>query len=218
MIRRFLLWALKWTFELIPIILIIWVFNISFKWLYGIWAFISKVTFLNKILPNHDIWDSIISILLFLLIAYFFNKLTKKGLWKLIHIKFDKFLRKFPLLGKIYRGWAEMIGIIKENKENNKKNIIVAIKYDDSFSLGFVVYNKNLKKGNKAPVFIPDPPIPTGWSLNIMEKKRILVLDTTWEDATKYLLSLGANSSESMIKNIENLENLPTLDVWLNHW
>gem|GEM_PF-6278836 len=53
----------------------------------------------------------------------------------MIHRKFDTFLRRFPLIGKIYKGGKEIVGIIKDNKKNDKQNIIVAIKFDDSYSL-----------------------------------------------------------------------------------
>lgn len=214
-IKNFLIWSFKWTFELIPIIVIIWIITIILRRAHDIWQFITQITFLNKLLPSHETIDSIISLLSFMIIAYIIHNITKRWIWAFIRKKFDNLLKKFPIFGKLYKTSKNVVNVLKENNEQNKPNIIWLIKYDVSYSIGFIVYKKDLIESELVPVFIPAPPIPTSWNLNLMEKDRILVMDTTWEDAASYILSLGVDVSNSINLSLKDIKKLPTLTKYL---
>ncbi len=111
----------------------------------------------------------------------------------------ETILEKIPVLRTIYSSVNQLTQSFggKDNNSLNKKVVLVEFPSKGSWAVGFTTsepknYNLGRLQGNFASVFVPTTPNPTGGYLLIVEKTSLIYLNMNFEDAMKFIISVGA--------------------------
>jgi uncharacterized membrane protein len=136
----------------------------------------------------------VLGIFLFLLILgfvarYFFFK-------SLLHFG-DLLLHKIPIVNKLYRSFQEIIqSLFISDKDTFKQVVLVPFPTDESYCLGLISRSAPLvcqeyQGEDLVSVLIPSTPNPSNGFLLMFQRKDLLYLDMTTDEALKYIISCG---------------------------
>ncbi len=142
-------------------------------------------------------------ILIFLIGVVFTNILGKK----LLSFVENKFFRKIPFIGPIYKGTKQVIEtIFSDNTKSFKEVVLIEYPKKDSFAIAFVTGylstgNIHDKIGPQKTVslFVPTTPNPTSGFLLMLPEDKIIKLDISIETAFKIIISGGVLTEEDAI-------------------
>lgn len=165
--------------------------------------FIIKIS--SKILPkelnpNHYFSIDIpgIEILISFIIITIIGWLSLSFLGKKILDFFENLLKKIPILRTIYSAIGQMTETF--TKSDNTKKSVVLLEYPriGIWVVGFATKDnegliKNILKDELTNVFVPTTPNPTSGFLLIVPKKDLIHLDTSFEEASKFIVSAGTS-------------------------
>ena len=126
----------------------------------------------------------------FVSLSYFGKKILSLG---------EHLLEKIPVLRSVYSGATQFTKSFKsaEDGSNNKKVVLIEFPRSGSWAVGFAT-NENSKpisskiNDTLVNVFIPTTPNPTSGFLVLIPKKDIIYLNMNFEDAMKFIISVGA--------------------------
>lgn len=117
---------------------------------------------------------------------YFFKSLLHFG---------DQFLRKIPLINKVYKTSTDIIhSLFHRESQSFKQVVLLRFPYSGSYCLGLISADA-LKTCNESlqtkmiSVFIPTTPNPTTGYLVMCKTEDLIYLDMKSEDAIKYVVS-----------------------------
>ena len=147
----------------------------------------------NNYLPyNIPGIEIIIALLLITLIGWLSLSFIGK---KLLNI-FDNILNKIPILRTIYSAFVQMLETFTKSKVSKKNVVLVEYPRKGTWAVGFAT-NKNTgeiknKIGQEVVnVFVPTTPNPTSGFLLMFPKEDVIYLDITFEQASKFIVSLN---------------------------
>ena len=106
--------------------------------------------------------------------------------------------KRIPILRTIYSAIGQMTESFTNKSDNKKSVVLVEYPKKGSWAVGFATKeNKGeiSKKTNKEliNVFVPTTPNPTSGFLLMFPKDEVIVLDMTFEEASKFIVSAGTS-------------------------
>lgn len=115
----------------------------------------------------------------------------------------DRILHKIPLVNKVYKTTQEIIKTLFVTDKNSFKQVVmVPFPSEDSYVIGLISREapticQNATNKELMSVLIPTTPNPSTGYLLMYDKKKIIYLDMTPENAIKYIVSCGVITPES---------------------
>ena len=155
----------------------------------------------SKINPNSYLPINIpgIEIIITIFFITFVGFLSLSFLGKKILQLIDNLFKKIPLLGTFWSAVKQMSQSFKENKHKKKSVVLVEYPRKGVWAVGFATKDnegeiKNKTNKDLVNVFVPTTPNPTSGFLLMFEKKDIIYLDMSFEEASKFVVSAGTTS------------------------
>ncbi len=106
-------------------------------------------------------------------------------------------LEKIPVIRSIYSGVTQFTKSFQDDGSANKKVVLIEFPRPGAWAVGFAT-NETGKpispkiNDNLMSVFIPTTPNPTSGFLILVPKKDLIFLNMNFEDAMKFIISVGA--------------------------
>ena len=168
--------------------------------------FIIKIS--SKILPKeinpnnylpHQIMgiEILIAIFLITLIGWISLSFVGKKLLSWV----EEVFKKIPILRTIYSAVAQMTSTLTQSQGNKKSVVLVEYPKEGTWAVGFVTQENRGEISEKTQkdlvnVFVPTTPNPTSGFLLMYEKKDVIFLDISFEQASKFIVSAGTSNPE----------------------
>jgi uncharacterized membrane protein len=135
-----------------------------------------------------------LSIIFITLIGFISLSYIGKRTLKLI----NDLLKKIPFLRTIYSAIGQMTESFASKKGKKKSVVLVQYPSKGSWAVGFATKDNKgeiSKKTNDklVNVFIPTTPNPTSGFLLMFPKKKVIYLDMSFEEASKFIVSAGTS-------------------------
>ncbi|AVP54789.1 hypothetical protein K144313037_04600 [Clostridium tetani] len=128
-----------------------------------------------------------------LAIIYGAGLLAKSIIGRTYLKKLEIIFLKIPIIQHIYSAIKGLSNsILKKDKVSFKQTVLVKFPNSETLSVGFVTSDKTIKE-NKISVFIPTVPNPTTGFLVLVDKNDVEYLSMPFEEAFKFILSLGVS-------------------------
>jgi len=113
----------------------------------------------------------------------------------------DEIFKKIPILRTIYSAVGQMTSTLTQSKDNRKSVVLVQYPKEGTWAVGFVTQENKGEISEKTQkelvnVFLPTTPNPTSGFLLMYEKKDVIFLDITFEQASKFIVSAGTSNPE----------------------
>ena len=113
----------------------------------------------------------------------------------------DEIFKKIPILRTIYSAVGQMTSTLTQSKDNKKSVVLVQYPKEGTWAVGFVTQENKGEISDKTQkelvnVFLPTTPNPTSGFLLMYEKKDVIFLDITFEQASKFIVSAGTSNPE----------------------
>ena len=113
----------------------------------------------------------------------------------------DEIFKKIPILRTIYSAVGQMTSTLTQSKDNRKSVVLVQYPKEGTWAVGFVTQEYKGEISEKTQkelvnVFLPTTPNPTSGFLLMYEKKDVIFLDITFEQASKFIVSAGTSNPE----------------------
>ena len=113
----------------------------------------------------------------------------------------DEVFKKIPILRTIYSAVGQMTSTLTQSKDNKKSVVLVQYPKEGTWAVGFVTQDNKGEISEKTQkelvnVFLPTTPNPTSGFLLMYEKKDVIFLDITFEQASKFIVSAGTSNPE----------------------
>ena len=138
-----------------------------------------------------------IAIFLITLIGWISLSFVGKKLLSLVNEVF----KKIPILRTVYSAVAQMASTLTQSKGNKKRVVLVQYPKEGTWAVGFVTQENRGEISEKTQkdlvnVFVPTTPNPTSGLLLMYEKKDVIFLDISFEQASKFIVSAGTSNPE----------------------
>ena len=155
----------------------------------------------KEINPNNYLPFDIpgVEIFIALLIITFIGWLSLSFLGKKFFERFNRILKKIPILRTIYSAIGQMTESF--TKDDNKQKSVVLLEYPRKgvWAVGFATKEnegliKEKIKEEIINVFVPTTPNPTSGFLLMVPKKDLIYLDVSFEQASKFIVSAGTTN------------------------
>ena len=139
-----------------------------------------------------------IAIFLITLIGWISLSFVGKKLLSLVNEVF----KKIPILRTVYSAVTQMASTLTQSKGNKKRVVLVQYPKEGTWAVGFVTQENRGEISEKTQkdlvnVFLPTTPNPTSGFLLMYEKKDVIFLDISFEQASKFIVSAGTSNPES---------------------
>jgi uncharacterized membrane protein len=140
-----------------------------------------------------------LEILIAVLITVLIGFVSLSYFGKKILILGEQLLQKVPVLRSVYSGATQFTKSFQsaEDGSSNKKVVLIEFPRSGSWAVGFATNENSKQISSKindtlVNVFIPTTPNPTSGFLVLIPKKDIIYLNMNFEDAMKFIISVGA--------------------------
>ncbi|NWF67066.1 MAG: DUF502 domain-containing protein [Campylobacterales bacterium] len=173
--------VIKGFLSLIPIIVVIAVFNYFFEIVENLFNFMFGITN-NNLIVTISIFIVSISLL------YYIGYLVEKNK-KFILLKFtEKIVNKIPIAKTVYKIVKDIVELFSSNNSENYLGVVY-VKVGNAKMIGFVTQ----KNGTDLIVFVPTTPNPTTGLLFLFDESDVEHCDLSMEEAFKLIISIGVN-------------------------
>jgi uncharacterized membrane protein len=141
--------------------------------------------------------EILIAIFLITLIGWISLSFVGKKLLSLV----DEVFKKIPILRTIYSAVGQMTSTLTQSQGNKKSVVLVQYPKEGTWAVGFVTQENRGEISEKTQkdlvnVFLPTTPNPTSGFLLMYEKKDVIFLDISFEQASKFIVSAGTSNPE----------------------
>ena len=115
---------------------------------------------------------------------------------------FEAILNKIPILRTIYSAVGQLTETFAKSKSDKKSVVLVEYPRKGTWAVGFATKENKGEIRNKVGedlinVFVPTTPNPTSGFLLMFQKKEVIFLDITFEQASKFIVSAGSTEVNS---------------------
>ena len=155
----------------------------------------------KEINPNNYLPFDIpgLEILIALILITFVGWLSLSFLGQKFFELFNNILKKIPILRTIYSAIGQMTESFTKNEKNKSSVVLLEYPRKGIWAVGFATKeNKGViaEKVNEEiiNVFLPTTPNPTSGFLLMVQKKELIYLDVTFEQASKFIVSAGTSN------------------------
>ncbi len=165
--------------------------------------FIIKIS--SKIIPkeinpnNYLPFDIIgLEILIAVILITLIGWVSLSFLGKKIIDIINNILKRIPILRTIYSAIGQMTESLTKSENNQKSVVLLEYPKEGVWAVGFATKENTgiiSKKLNEelVNVFVPTTPNPTSGFLLMVPKKKLIYLDITFEQASKFIVSAGTS-------------------------
>ena len=155
----------------------------------------------KEINPNNYLPFDIpgVEILIALFLITFIGWVSLSFIGKKFFEIFNNFLKKIPILRTIYSAIGQMTETFTKSDNSEKSVVLLEYPRKQIWVVGFATKeNKGIIKNKIGEdlinVFVPTTPNPTSGFLLMLPKKDLIYLDTTFEQASKFIVSAGTTN------------------------
>jgi uncharacterized membrane protein len=152
--------------------------------------------------PMYWYWSAL-ALLLGVAVVSAIGGMTRYYLGKRLIAWADNLMLRVPILNKIYGTIKQVDEAFTSGKKSSFQTVVL-VEYPSAgiYSVGFITSEQtdevDQKTGKKCVcVFIPTTPIPTGGFMIFVPREKVMKLDMSVADGLKYIISIGAISSDS---------------------
>jgi uncharacterized membrane protein len=138
-----------------------------------------------------------LEILIALIITTFIGMISLTYFGKQFLLLGTNLLERIPIVRSIYSGVTQFTKSFQDDGSANKKVVLIEFPRPGAYTVGFAT-NETGKpvspkiSDNLTSVFIPTTPNPTSGFLILVPKKDLIFLNMNFEDAMKFIISVGA--------------------------
>ena len=163
--------------------------------------FIIKIS--SKILPNYLPYNIPgLEIFISVLIITFIGWISLSFIGRKLFDYFEAILNKIPILRTIYSAVGQLTETFAKSKSDKKSVVLVEYPRKGTWAVGFATKENKGEIRNKVGedlinVFVPTTPNPTSGFLLMFQKKEVIFLDITFEQASKFIVSAGSTEVNS---------------------
>ena len=169
--------------------------------------FIIKIS--SKILPkginpNYYLPYNIpgLEILISVLIITFIGWISLSFIGRKLFDYFETILNKIPILRTIYSAVGQLTETFAKSKSDKKSVVLVEYPRKGTWAVVFATKENKGEIRDKVGedlinVFVPTTPNPTSGFLLMFQKKEVIFLDITFEQASKFIVSAGSTEVNS---------------------
>ena len=141
--------------------------------------------------------EMLLEILIALIITILIGAVSLTYFGKQFLLLGKNLLERIPVISSIYSGVTQFTKSFQDEGSSNKKVVLVEFPKTGSWAVGFATseISKSISpkiSENLTSVFIPGTPNPTSGFLILVPKKDIIFLNMNFEDAMKFIISVGA--------------------------
>ena len=153
----------------------------------------------KEINPNYYLPYNIpgLEILISIIIITIVGWISLSFLGKKLFDLFEQILNKIPILRTIYSAVGQLTETFTKNKGDKKSVVLVEYPRKGTWAVGFATKDNTGEIKNKVGedlvnVFVPTTPNPTSGFLLMFQKKEVIYLDISFEQASKFIVSAGS--------------------------
>ena len=169
--------------------------------------FIIKIS--SKILPkginpNYYLPYNIpgLEIFISVLIITFIGWISLSFIGRKLFDYFETILNKIPILRTIYSAVGQLTETFAKSKTDKNSVVLVEYPRKGTWAVGFATKENKGEIRDKVGedlinVFVPTTPNPTSGFLLMFQKKEVIFLDITFEQASKFIVSAGSTEVNS---------------------
>lgn len=201
---------------ILPLFLTIYIIN----WMVNLVVAITKGSFFTTLINNAIIFFGIqdniqlktavyaLYLLSILIFITFIGSIAKNIVGKKITKAINKVIGQLPIVKHIYTTINQIVGLVSSEKgATYKKAVAVEYPRKGIYSIGFLTSETNeiLSKAegkDLCNIFIPTSPNPTSGMFICVEKKDVIFLEMTIDEAVKLIISGGV-----IVPELERNEN-----------
>jgi len=158
----------------------------------------------KEINPNHYLPYNIpgLEILISIFLITFIGWVSLSFIGKKLFDYFETILNKIPILRTIYSAVGQLTETFAKSKSDKKSVVLVEYPRKGTWAVGFATKENTGEIRNKVGedlinVFVPTTPNPTSGFLLMFQKKEVIFLDLSFEQASKFIVSAGSTDTES---------------------
>ena len=155
----------------------------------------------KEINPNNYLPFDIpgLEILIALILITFVGWLSLSFLGKKFFELFNSILKKIPILRTIYSAIGQMTESFTKNDKDKSSVVLLEYPRKGVWAVGFATKENQGIISDKlnekiVNVFLPTTPNPTSGFLLMVQKKALIYLDVSFEQASKFIVSAGTSN------------------------
>lgn len=193
-IRRYLVAGL---ITLLPLAVTLWVFQMIFNTLVGIFQGPFKWVALSLGLPVLPYWAvALLSVLGILVILFLVGMLVGNLLGKQLLQWMDDLMLNLPFVKGVYRATKQLIGAIQQGKGGSFREVVlVEWPMPGSYTLGLVARSDcrwaMAEGATMLAVYIPTAPNPTSGYVIMVDRSKVRSVDLSPEQVLTWAVSAG---------------------------
>tara|TARA_Y100001970_G_C14230289_1_gene858173 strand:+ start:254 stop:871 length:618 start_codon:yes stop_codon:yes gene_type:complete len=153
----------------------------------------------KEINPNYYLPYNIpgLEIFISVLIITFIGWISLSFIGRKLFDYFEAILNKIPILRTIYSAVGQLTETFAKSKSDKKSVVLVEYPRKGTWAVGFATKENKGEIRNKVGedlinVFVPTTPNPTSGFLLMFQKKEVIFLDISFEQASKFIVSAGS--------------------------
>ena len=153
----------------------------------------------KEINPNYYLPYNIpgLEIFISVLIITFIGWISLSFIGRKLFDYFETILNKIPILRTIYSAVGQLTETFAKSKSDKKSVVLVEYPRKGTWAVGFATKENKGEIRDKVGedlinVFVPTTPNPTSGFLLMFQKKEVIFLDITFEQASKFIVSAGS--------------------------
>ena len=150
----------------------------------------------KEINPNYYLPYNIpgLEIFISVLIITFIGWISLSFIGRKLFDYFEAILNKIPILRTIYSAVGQLTETFAKSKSDKKSVVLVEYPRKGTWAVGFATKENKGEIRNKVGedlinVFVPTTPNPTSGFLLMFQKKEVIFLDISFEQASKFIVS-----------------------------
>lgn len=158
----------------------------------------------KEINPNHYLPYNIpgLEILISVVLITFIGWISLSFIGKKLFDYFEAILNKIPILRTIYSAVGQLTETFAKSKSDKKSVVLVEYPRKGTWAVGFATKENKGEIRDKVGedlinVFVPTTPNPTSGFLLMFQKKEVIFLDISFEQASKFIVSAGSTDTKA---------------------
>lgn len=165
------------------------------------------LTLLDWLLPGPDWFQQqgwlmfILAVLLTIGFLYGLGLLTTLVLGRRALLAVDQWIERIPLVKPIYGGTKKLVAALQTKPQGAQRVVLLAFPHSGARTLGLVtrVLQADGVQPERAAVFVPTTPNPTGGYLLIVPVDELIQTELSVEQAMAFIISGGAVAPEGFL-------------------
>ncbi|QQR69769.1 MAG: DUF502 domain-containing protein [Alphaproteobacteria bacterium] len=143
---------------------------------------------------QEPMFQGVMALLVVVLALYLLGWITTHVVGQKLMGAFDRVMEGIPLVKKIYGAMRKLVLALEQKPDGHSwKVVLIDFPYPGVKAVGFVTRMLTNTQGGPplATVFVPTAPNPSSGYLEILPMDRLTVMDWTFEEAMRYVVSGG---------------------------